>query len=246
MASVGHGNYIIPSQCAVVAQAYTAYELFPAGTFVDADGDTITYTASPPWQDTGTTSYKYQLLKVGGGVKFNPNLIYGTPLATLVSGFDGMGGVNYSVTIYATSADSSVDSLSFNFRVGNSTQAMPRYAVSNSQKKITLSVQSDLVSVGSAAHTLGTTADQYSIVWSDDNQVGDAEGVNRSPFSISNTGVITVTGTLSAKTYKLWVRATYSTYGLFDTCWVEITSAYSTAIDSGYKMIDGGFGGLCK
>ena len=229
MASVTAGNRIIPSQCAVVNQAITTYELFPADTFTDPEGDGITYTAGPPWQDTGTTSYIHQLLKVGGGVNWRGDTrnVYGLPGATLVSTMDGRGGQNYSVTIYATSADTSVAELSFTFRIGGSTQSMPLYTVTNYKKEFSYTVSDATIgtSVGSPTATAGTvTPDQYAIVWSSENSVGDSEGTNRSPFSINNSGLITITGGVEVKEYKLAVRATYSTYGLFDTCWVTITS----------------------
>jgi len=235
MAGIGHGNYIIPSQCAVVGKSITTYELFPVDTFTaGATTDAITYSASnPPWTPAGR-----QLLTAAGNVKFNASSrqIYGLPSASLITTPDAFGGQDYPITIIAKNvSDNNVqDTLQFTFRIGASGSAYPLYAVSSSQKKITLSVSSDF-SVGSAAHTLGTaTADQYAIVWADDNQVGDSEGTNRSPFSISNTGVITVTGTLAIKTYKLWVRATYSTNGNFDVAWVEITNAYTTSSIAGY------------
>ena len=251
MASVGHGNRIIPSQCAVVNKTITDYILFPSDTFVDSDGDTITYTAGPPWQNTGTTSYRYQLLKVGGGVKWRGDTrnVYGTPGATLVASPDSLGGQNYSVTIYATSADTSVAELSFTFRIGGSTQSMPLYTVTNYKKEFSYTVSDATIgtSVGSPTATAGTvTPDQYAIVWSSENNVGDSEGTNRSPFSINNSGLITVSGTLAIQTYKLAVRATYSTYGLFDTCWVTITSTVAGSATGGYKMIDGGLTGLCR
>lgn len=251
MASITAGNRIIPSQCAVVNQAITTYELFPADTFTDPEGDVIAYSAGAPWQATGTTSYKYQLLKIGGNVKFNPGSrqIYGTPGATLVNSPDGLGGQNYPVTIYATSADTSVAELSFTFRIGGSTQSMPLYTVTNYKKEFSYTVSDATIgtSVGSPTATAGTvTPDQYAIVWSSENSVGDSEGTNRSPFSINNSGLITISGGVEVKEYKLAVRATYSTYGLFDTCWVTITSTVAGGATGGYKMIDGGFGGLCR
>ena len=240
MAAVTAGNRIIPSQCAVVNKSITTYELFPADTFTDPEGDVIAYSAGSPWSPTGTTAYKYQLLKVGGNVKFIPSScqIYGLPGTTLVNYPDGLGGVNYPVTIYATSADGSTASLSFTFRIGNSTQNMPLYTVTNYKKEFSYTVSNATIgtSVGSPTATAGTvTPDQYAIVWSSENSVGDSEGTNRSPFSINNSGLITISGGVEIKEYKLAVRATRSADGgLFDTCWVTITSTVATETIVGY------------
>lgn len=240
MASVTAGNRIIPKQCAVIGVAITTYELFPSDTFTDADGDTITYSAPSPWTPTGR-----QLLTATGGVRFYPTtrLAYGTP------GGDLVGGNEYSTSIIATSSDTSTASLPTVWLIGASGSAYPRYTVTSSKKEFSYTV-SDATSgteVGSPTATAGTaTPDQYAIVWSSENNVGDSEGTNRSPFSINNSGLITVSGTLAIQTYKLAVRATYSTNGLFDQCWVTITSTVAGGATGGYKMIDGGFGGLCR
>lgn len=251
MASITAGNRIIPSQCEVVNVALVTRALFPADLFVDTDGDTITYTAGPPWIATGDTIYLYQLLKVAGEVRWRGDTrnVYGTPGPTLVNTPDGLGGQNYAVTIYATSADTSVAKLSFTFRLLRSTGLRPLFA---SPKTFSFTVSS--AAIGTSVGTVSTqspaasitTPNQYSIVWSSDNIVGDAEGVNRSPFAVNNSGLITVSGTLEIKTYYLWVRATYTPYASFDTAYVTITSTVAGSATGGYKMIDGGLTGLCK
>ena len=232
MASITAGNRIIPSQCAIVGTAIITYILFPANTFVDPDGDAITYSAPSPW----TASGRQLFARDGnlGDIKFSAGSrqLYGTPSAVLLA--TGEVYRDYQLIIIATSSDTSTVQLSSTFRVFRPRalgSLMPRFAVPK-EFAFTASDATVGASVGTlttdAPETGITTPDQYSIVWSSENLIGDAEGINRSPFSVNNSGLITVSGAIEFKTYYLWVRATYSPQGSFDTAYVTITSTVSS------------------
>ena len=111
MASITTGNRIIPKQCAVIGVTITDYDLFPADTFVDTDGESVSYTALSPWN-----AFTRQLLTSTGNVKFNSGSrqIYGTP------GGDLTGGTEYSNTLTGKSLDGSTTSLSTVWLIGAS------------------------------------------------------------------------------------------------------------------------------
>ncbi len=220
MASVGHGNKLIPNQSAVIGTTITTYELFPADTFTDPDGDALTYTAPSPWTATGR-----QLITSTGNVKFYgvTRQVYGTPSVALTVG-------DYPVTIYANSADGSKDSLSFTFKIGAAGNNVPVYNdpspntfyVDEGAGVGTVVTPPALITATDADNNLA--ASPYKIVWSSNNPVGAAYGTNNSPFTIDSTGQITVNGTVSyaaASQYSLILEAKDTT-GLQDTARVVI------------------------
>lgn len=229
-----HGNRVLPNHSAVIS-SYAIFS-FPSDTFVDPEGDAITYSA------TGMPV----------GVKFNAptRQFYGTLSSTNTA-------KDFQITVNATSVDGT-DTLQFTLHLGAVGQNVPvfgdapvgdlysvgPYTVDNNAA-INTTIGQPVTATDAGGNLLPAP---YSVKWSSDNNIGDAYGINRSPIAINaTTGQLYVNGAIDYNTksqYTLIVEAEDSSTPVHLTnvakVVINVNGSAAGAIGM-YKMIQGAF-----
>lgn len=201
MAAPQHGNKVIPN-VSMVINTYDTF-LIASDTFVDPEGDAITYSVPGTTYNTAVKAYIGGPLPTGVRFKGVPSF-YGTPSVAAAAG-------DYPITLNATSVDGT-DSLQFTLHLGAAGQNVPSFGAEPTTGELYSVGPYTVGNYAAAGVTIGqpvTATDAggnllpapYSIKWSSDNSVGDAYGINRSPIAINETtGQLYVNGTIDYNT----------------------------------------------